>query len=76
MKECPHKPELEESSAIYRCPACGMAVMGGMRHIISDGTVCLACGADGFTVKSDPNCKYCSKAFKGLDLTELDSLGL
>ncbi len=59
MKTCSEKPELLKEMGMYHCPACGMMVMGGLPHLISDGVICLACGANEET-RGDPKCPHCN----------------
>lgn len=65
MKECPEKPEtlVNSGMGMYHCPTCGMMVLAGVPHPITDGTVCLACGA-GKELDPDPDCPYCRKPFE------------
>jgi DNA-directed RNA polymerase subunit RPC12/RpoP len=64
MKTCSEKPELQ-AGGMYHCPECGMMVLAGLPHPITDGCICLACGADGSRPgMNDPDCEHCS--FKGM----------
>lgn len=65
MMECPHKPELEKTMGMYHCPECEMMVLAGVPHLVSDGIVCLGCGAyikreGGDIFRGDPDCEHCS----------------
>lgn len=63
-RPCSYDPEKDPAGmhqGMHHCPECGMMVVGRLPHLITDGTICLACGADGSAEHPpDPDCKYCS----------------